>query len=213
METTGEFRISMYRSANEYGYELSSFLVDIKTALDFLATMGSFHLKGVSADSIKTLIRLVEKGKESHLLSVISNWLEWLIAIRDYRHKLVHRLVLKPDSGFFVRQIIEKSVKCRYPVVIPKKTPSFVYDTRLSRLSKLHRDNETLKGLMVESGEAWASLENGSKVLLNSKTNVVPAPGFIAIEVFMKTHLDNFKSFLIEFLQKLKDFDLEIISS
>jgi hypothetical protein len=209
------FSASRSGSADEYGYELAAFLVDIKTALDFLATMGSFHLRGIQADSIKTFIRLVEKGKGSRILSVISNWLDWLIALRDYRGKLVHRLVLKHEKGFVLRQMNKHIVKCRYPVVIPEETPSFVFDTRQTRFSDFHydmNDIDTPVGLAIMSSEAWATIDDGPKILLDSNNNVLPAPGFVAIELFMKRHLDNFHSFLMAFLQSLQSFDLETIS-
>ena len=206
-----EFKYTSRFSADEYGYELAAFLVDLKTGLDFLATIIAYHLRGVEADSIQTLIKLVEKGKTSPVLEVVSKWLDWLIDLRDYRHHLAHRLVIKSKSGFIVHRVGTHRPRTRLPVVVPERSPNFVFDTRMTRLRDMHLDDDPPIGLVLGEGRGTVTLDDGSEEVIFAELDALPSPGYVAIEDFMHSHLNNFRLFFIELLSTLETFDLEVI--
>lgn len=206
-----ESKFTMRISADEYGYELAAFLVDLKTGLDFIAAITAFHLSGVEADSIRTLIKLVRSGKMSPVLDVVSNWLDWLIRLQDYRHQLAHRLIIKAKSSFIIQRVGTHRSKTRLPVVVPERSPKFVFDTRKTRLREMHKNDDPPIGLILGEGRASVTLDDGSEEIVSAEIDALPAPGYIAIDDFMRSHLDDFRSFFIEMLRALEAFEYEAV--
>lgn len=209
---SAELKFTSRRSADEYGYELAAFLVDLKTGLDFLASISAYHLRGIETDSIRTLIKLVSKGKSSPILEVVGAWQDWLIRLRDYRHQLAHRLVIKANSGFILQRVGAHRPSTRLPVVVPERSPRFVFDTRKTRLQEFHHDEVPPPGIVLGEGRASMKLDDGSEEIVSVELDATPAPGFAAIDDFMRSHLDDFRSFVIELLHALEAFELEVIA-
>ena len=130
--------MKMKKDTYEFIYELSAFLEALKSCLDLLAEVASFYFKGIKVNySISPLLKLSNK-KKSNILDFISSNANWIGIIRNYRHPIVHRLVLPLKSGYEIHQINNKSKKILYPVLIPEATPKFIPDTRKNRMM----DNE-----------------------------------------------------------------------
>ena len=128
-------KMSVLRTADHYIYELSAFLTALKSCLDFFATACSSHFVGTHADSIRTLIHGVEqKGKSGPVFHLISKHLAWLKQVREYRHHLVHRMVLAASAGHEIHRRGRHLKAVTYPVAVPQSTPSYVPDTRRHRM-------------------------------------------------------------------------------
>jgi hypothetical protein len=92
--------MKMKKDAYEFIYELSAFLEALKSCMDLLAEVASFYFKGINVNySISPLLKLSNK-KKSKILDFISNNANWIRIIRNYRHPIVHRLVLQLKSGY-----------------------------------------------------------------------------------------------------------------
>jgi len=134
-DKTSNIKMSMKikKEAFEYIYELSAFLSALKSCLDLLSEVSSFYLKGVEVNySITPLLKLSAK-KNSKILDFIKKNEKWLRLITEYRHPLLHRLMLRSNSGFEIHRIGDKTSKVLYPVLIPINTPQFIADTRKQR--------------------------------------------------------------------------------
>src|SRR5439155_24419538 len=116
--------VCMRRSAEPYSFELSAFLVAIKSGFDFLATVGALHLLGITADSIATVMKLANEGVGGPIFAEVMAAVPWLIAVRNYRHHLVHRLVLLPTAGWAVSTRYGTVTAAQVPVVVPEQTPT-----------------------------------------------------------------------------------------
>src|SRR6267154_1848764 len=67
------------KSAAEFAFELSAFFDAVRSALDFLTRVCVFHMKGLKqADSINTLLNVVDGGKTGPILKVIAKHSAWL---------------------------------------------------------------------------------------------------------------------------------------
>jgi len=126
--------VRLQRSADAFAFELSAFLAAIKTGLDFLATVGAMHLPGITADSIATLMKQANKGGGGPILAEVSAAMPWLTSVRDYRHHLLHRLVLLPTAGWAVTSRDGAVAAAAILVIVPEKTPAYVPDTRRARM-------------------------------------------------------------------------------
>lgn len=198
-------RLTIHRSANEYAFELSACLAAIKSSLDFLATVCALHMSGVEADSIRTLMRLVEKGsKKGPFLDEVAEKLEWLHELRDYRDYLVHRLVVLPTSGWTIESIADQTVKAAIPVIVPQGTPKFVPDTRRARMMENDR-----AGLMESKSEAWVSYDDGTRELHHHSVSYEPAPGFLAVEDLMAHHITELEAFFAKIVDRLIVLDFK----
>ena len=95
-------KFSAYTQADHFIYELAAFLEAAKSSLDFLATASLIYFRGIQGDSIRTLIRLADQPKtprEGPILDVVKRHLSWLKQLREYRHHLVHRMVISLSTG------------------------------------------------------------------------------------------------------------------
>ncbi len=120
--------------ANHYVYELSAFLEAMKSAIDFLATVVSLHLKGKQFDKISSLMKLVEKGRIIPLFDQIKSHFNWLSEIREYRHHLVHRLIINISQEYKTLKMSDSLKTYKRPIVVPEKSPKYLPDTRMSTL-------------------------------------------------------------------------------
>lgn len=209
--TLTQFRFSNMNSANQYSYELSAFLMDLRSALDFLATVAAFHLRGVEADSIRTLIRLVKKSKTSPTLDAVANHVDWILTFREYRDRVAHRLVIPLKAGFLLEWVGNHHVVNSYPVVVPDKPPAFVPDTREVRAQQLHLDHGMQEGFVIHESKATGSINEGPDELLRYEKWVTPAPGYTLLDVFMTDHLESFEAFFVELVDSLSAFEIQAI--
>lgn len=193
---TGEARTRVVRSASSYYHELSAFVVALKGALDFIAQLAiDFHFVGEGGDSVRQLLRRVDRGEASVLDVVTSRHSTWILQLREYRHHLVHRLA---PTTVVCEEGIErggKSVRAVAPVVVPSETPEYVPDTRLTAV----QEEEVPPGLMRMEGHAVFT-EGASSSVVRLTLEYRVAPGYVQIEEFCKDHLARCSAFMSEFL-------------
>jgi len=183
-------------NAEPYIYELAAFLEAAKSSLDFLATAFSGYLPGVEADSIQTLIRMAEpthKRAASFELNAVKRHLPWLKELRDYRHHLVHRMVVTASSGHETHREGTITSLANMPVVVPKSTPSYYPDTRLARLTE-----DLPRGLSVMRSRASFTTSDGHEEVVDYTIRYEPSPGYIRIEDFMTRHFDTLTCFFAD---------------
>jgi hypothetical protein len=197
---TATVRIS--RSADELTFELCAFLAAIRSGIDFLARASAQHLKGVQADSITTLLGLVNDGKTGPILKVVAQNAEWLLWLREYRDYLVHRLVIQATGGGQVQWKQGKAVATPFPVVVPSKTQTNVPDTRRARAF-----DEPESRFNVATSEAFITDGDGKKHLIEHSVEMEPADGYIRIEDLMKRDLAAFEHFFVKIVEVLTELD------
>lgn len=180
-------------SDDRYFYELTAFLEALKSSLDFIATVCAKHLKGVQADSISTLMKLVKKGKKGPILNEVSKHLDWLRNLRSYRHHLVHRLGLRFSSDSEVHKVAGEVTSIKHPITIPRATPSYIPFTRRARMTQ-----EGLLCLVYEQHETTVTDEQGNEKVTKLSLHSYPAQGYVAIEDFMDLHLENYENFFVD---------------
>lgn len=201
-----KFVMRMKKDNYNFIYELSAFLEALKSCLDLLAEVASFYLKGVNVNySISPLLKLSNK-KQSKVLKFILKNANWIKIIRNYRHPIVHRLVLSPKSGYEINQINGISNKILYPVLIPDTTPKFTPDTRKKRM--MHDEEDLLENAMY-SIKTCRVIKDGVEEILNSEIKIQAGIGYIRIEDFMRTHNDKCKTYFIEFIRMLDYLNFE----
>ena len=206
----GVFKFQM--SADHYVYELSAFLEALKSSLDFIAAACSPHLRGIEMDSISTLIRLVRKDQSGPILDQVKGNIEWLERLREYRHHVVHRRVISAASGHEVHTVGDSTKKVRHPVVIPVDPPAYIPDTRHSRmLDDVSEDEGNIPGLSRTSSEVSVSTDDVT-LFRDFSVEYRSAPGWIAIEEFMKSHLDTYESFFMQLIEALTELDFTAYS-
>ncbi len=186
--------------ANHYVYELSAFLEAMKSAIDFLATVVSLHLKGIKFDKISSLMKLVEKGRFLTIFDQIEPHFNWITKIREYRHHLVHRLIISISKEYKTLKVFDSSKTYKRPIVVPEKSPRYFPDTRLSRN---HNRN---------SGERFGQLEIktkfGNKSVI-THFEYLPIMGYIPIEKFMVNQLGKFQHFFKDTINILSALDFK----
>ena len=173
-------------TANHYVYELSAFLEAMKSSVDFLATVVSLHLKGKKFDKISKLIKLVEKGSTLPKFDQIKSHFNWLSEMRDYRHHLVHRLMINISKEYKTLKIFDSFKTYKRPIVVPEKSPKYLPDTRLSRTHDL--------GSSKKFGQIEINTNFGNSSR-RTHFEYLPTRGYIPIEEFMKKQLNKFKHF------------------
>lgn len=202
-------RLVVQRSANAYAFELSACLTAIKSSLDFIAMVSALHFSGVDADSIRTLIRLVEKqGKTGPVLDEVAKKLAWLKELREYRHHLVHRLCLVLTSGWVMETVKGQAVKQCCPVVVPQSTPKFVADTRRARMM----DRDSTLGINEMRSESWVKYSDGTEELLEYSTSYEAATGFLRVDELMLYHISELEDFFEKVVSRLIDLDFKLAS-
>jgi hypothetical protein len=200
------FTMKQSKDAHELIYELSAFLAALKSCLDLLAEVMSYYLKGIDVNySITPLLKLMKKRKSKILMFIEKNE-NWIKDIRDYRHPIIHRLVLHSKSGHEIHQRNGKTTKVLYPVLIPKNTPKFVADTRRQRMMN---SNENSLHNSVYSEQTCTVTNNGVEELINFKINIEPSSGYVRIEDFIETNKKVCEKYLIDLIEILNNLNFE----
>lgn len=194
------------KDSYEFIYELSAFLAALKSCLDFLAEVSSFYLKGIKVNySISPLLKLI-KTRHSKILGFIKSNAKWINYICEYRHPIVHRLVINPQSGYEVHQLKNKSSQVLYPVLIPKTKPNFITDTRRHRI--MDNDNDSLPNA-IYSEEICTVTKNGVEEVLHFNVNIEPSDDYIRIEDFIKDHKSKCEDFFIALIEIFNELNFE----
>lgn len=189
-------------SADHYIFEFAAFLEALKSSIDFLAAACQPHLRGVQLDSIKTLIRQVENDKTSSIYNIIKKNLKWLKDLRDYRHHVVHRRIITIKSLLKLKIFNDSSKLFIHPILIPELPPSYVHDTRKSRMEEDLLENK--------------SSYTEKKIIMNGKIidynlEFLFPKNFIPIEKFMEKYLNLLKNFFIDFILEISTFNFKMI--
>jgi hypothetical protein len=195
-------KASISQSRNELTFELCAFFAAIRSGIDFLARACAQHIKGVKADSVTTLLKLVNDGKTGPLLKIIADNAQWLVWLRDYRDYLVHRIVIQATSGGQVIWKHGKAVTTPYPIVVPADTPKHVPDTRRARAFE-----EPESRFNVATSEVYYTYSDGKQHLIEQSVTIEPAEGYIRIEALMKRELTAFEALFIGIVEALTKLD------
>ncbi|TIX93467.1 hypothetical protein [Rhizobium sp. P44RR-XXIV] len=199
----GAFSVSLSISKGEYVHELGAFLGALRSGLDFASVFASRSISGVSAHSITTLVKMVDEGKVAPMLEVVKAHRDWILALRAYRDETVHRLVVaSPASGWRVSHDGLTST-VSLPIVVPKSIPERVSDTRRSR----SMDADVPLGLNEFRKHAVATFPDGTIQALDHSVTYSPANGYIAIDEFMRRHLESYDAFLNDIFGTLSTLD------
>jgi hypothetical protein len=193
-------KTSVTKTADHFIYELAAFFEAVKSSLDFIATACSCYLKGTTTDSIRSFIHSADKNsKHGHFYDVTQRHLVWLKAIREYRHHLVHRMVITTS----IRQEMHKRGKIvkqvRHPVVVPEKTPSYIPDTRYSRMM-IERSNS----LDCTQSESTIEYPDGAREIVDFSIEYSPSKGYMEISGFMELHLHRLEKFFCDMIGEMK---------
>jgi hypothetical protein len=199
-----DFKRTSQRTSDEFGHELCAFLAALKTGLDFLACLVPYHLPALQADSISKVMGVAKKYPSSSVCAVVAKWMDWLEALREYRHHLVHRLVIVPRSGHLFESRGKASASAEVPVIVPENTPRFALDTREHRFRE--DAAEVREGLSIGRGYSCARYDNGEVLFEELTLEVGPVPGYLRIEDFMAMHLAKFETFLADLATAFAEF-------
>jgi hypothetical protein len=199
---------------DNYVFELSAFLEALKSALDLLAEVCSWYLRGVDVNySIQPLIKLARKGNDGPVLGEVHENLSWLEGLREYRHYLVHRLVPSMYGRYEMRRKKKRKAQVRYPVVVPTSTPRFVPDTRQSRReASLQDENALLPGLELSESQVTVKYDDGTEELAEYSVELSASAGYMPIEEFMQFHISHFEDFFEQILKALEKLQFRPIS-
>ncbi len=192
--------LTIEKPANHYVYELSAFLEALKSTIDFLATVAGFHIKGVQLDSISTLMNMVKKGRTGLIFDQIKTHYEWLSYIRDYRHHLVHRLILYMSSVYKKIDVFNQSKTYLKPITVPKKPPKNILDTRENRLLG--------DGFSYERSRIEIKTKYGEKSI-RTHFEYLPDIGYIPIKDFMENQLKSFRLFFKDIIDILTTLEFK----
>lgn len=187
-------------SANHYVYELSAFLEAMKSAIDFLATVVSLQLKGKKFDKISSLMKLVEKGRIIPIFDQIKSHFNWLSEIREYRHHLVHRLMINISQKYKTLKISDSLKTYKRPIVVPEKSPKFFPDTRISRMH------------IMDSSKKFGQMEIKTRFgnkSVRTHFEYLPIRGYIPIKEFMGKQLGKFSHFFKNIIDILTVLDFK----
>lgn len=195
-------KASFSRSRSELTFDLCAFFAAIRSGIDFLARTCAQHIKGVEADSVTTMLKLVNDGKTGPLLKIIADNAQWLVWLRDYRDYLVHRLVIQATSGGQIQWKEGKSTTTLYPIVVPADTPKHVPDTRRVRAL-----DEPESRFNVATSEAYFTDPEGNKHWIEHSVTMEPTEGYIRIEVLMERELVAFEALFISIVEALAKLD------
>ena len=189
------------RTADCYVYELAAFFEALKSSLDFLATASSAFIKGMDTDSIRSFIKCADKGTRSGgLFDVTKGHLTWLKDLREYRHHLVHRMVITATAGYEMHRQGNLTQAVIRPIVVPSSTPRYVPDTRRSRMM-----GEQDSHLDCSTSEATVQCPDGTKKTVQFSVQYTPSDGFVEISEFMVAHRQRFEAFFCEIISELKE--------
>ena len=187
-------------TANNYVYELSAFLEAIKSAIDFLATVTSSHFKGMSFDKISSLIKFVKKRRINPIFNQIAVHFNWLSYIREYRHHLVHRLLMNISKEYMTLKIGDSLKTFSRPIIVPEESPKYFPDTRRSRFHNIGSSDK------FGSIEIRAQFENES---VTTHVEYLAMEGYIPIDEFMENQLNKFGLFFKDMIDILTTLDFK----
>lgn len=195
----GKIKTSVTRTADHFIYELAAFFEAAKSSLDFIATGCSAYLKGITTDSIRSFIRYVDQNsKRVHVFEVTKRHLVWLKEIREYRHHLVHRMVITASIGHEVHKRGNLVKQVKHPVVVPKSTPSYFPDTRRSRMVQ-----EEPSCLDCTSSEITVEYPDGTKEIVDFSIEYRPSKGYAEISELMASHLHRLEDFFCDIIGEI----------
>ena len=195
-----EIKTSVTRTADHFVYELAAFFEAAKSSLDFIATASSGYFKGITTDSIRTFILCVDhNSKNGHVFDVTKRHLVWLKEIREYRHHLVHRMVITASIGHETYKRGNKVKQVRHPVVVPESTPSFFPDTRRSRMIQ-----GELSCLDCTCSESTVEYPDGTKGIVDFSIEYHPSKGYAEISELMASHLHRLEEFFCDIIGEIK---------
>lgn len=193
------YSMSLVSSSGEYIYELVAFLAALRSGLDFLAMVAARSLPGVSTHSIHTLMKMAENGQQGAVIAVVKEHHDWLRGLKDYRDEVIHRLVIQaPTAGWLISHN-GKTSEAILPLVVPRVTPKFTIDTRLSRFM----EEEVPIGLAKSESLSTATFEGGAEKVLDHKISYQPTDDYVPIQIFMVEHLAAYDAFLADMFQAL----------
>jgi hypothetical protein len=195
----GVIKTSVTRTADNFIYELAAFFEAAKSSLDFIATACSEYLKFMTTDSIRSFIRSVDKNsKTGHVFDVTQRHLVWLKEIREYRHHLVHRMVITTSIGHETHKRGKIVRQVRHPIVVPKTTPSYIPDTRYSRMIQ-----EEQSRLDCTRAESVVEYPDGTKELVDFSIEYSPSEGYAEISELMALHLHQLEEFFCDMIAEI----------
>jgi hypothetical protein len=188
--------------ATAYIHELSAFLAAIRSGLDFLAHAAARTIKGITAHSIHTLENMAQKGMTGPILDVVKAHSDWLKELRDYRDEVIHRLVVSAPAAGWLVSVKGKTSKTVLPIVVPRKTPGRMLDTRRSRSME---DSDVPRGLNRSESYGEVTFPDGTKKTLEHKVVFTPAASYVSIAELMEHHLSEYQKFCIATLAAIVD--------
>lgn len=203
--SASNFTMSVTRPSGDCAHELAAFLAALRSGLDFLTMAACRSLPGTTAHSIQTLMSMVAKGQTAPILAVVTEHLGWLNQLKDYRDEIIHRLVIQqPDTGWKVSHNGKTSIAV-LPVVVPKRTPRFMADTRRSRMM----DADLPLGLDFHESIGKETRPDGSERVFEHTIKYSPAVGYTPIEKFMRKHVGSYDAFLNDVFVLLAKLNFE----
>jgi hypothetical protein len=196
----GVIKTSVTKTADHFIYELAAFFEAVKSSLDFIATACSGYLRGMTTDSIRSFIRSVDKNsKRGHVYDVTQRHLVWLKEIREYRHHLVHRIVITTSIGQETHKRGKIVKQVSHPVVVPEKTPSYFPDTRYSRMMQ-----EESNCLDCTRSESTVEYPDGTREVVDFSIEYSPSKGYVEISELMELHLHRLEEFFSDMIAEIK---------
>ena len=196
-------KISVRKTADHFVYELAAFFEASKSSLDFISAASSWYLNGINTDSIRTLIRCVDRNIGSGIIfNVTKQHFSWLKQVREYRHHLVHRMIISTSIGHEVHrrgQIVKTS---KHPVVVPESTPAYFPDTRRTRMME-----DEPRGLNSTHFEGFVKHSDGTEQLIDFSNEYNPAEGYVEIYSLMAKHLNYLGKFFCEMIMAMKSMN------
>lgn len=198
-------KASVRRSGDHFTYELAAFFEAVKSSLDFIATVCSRYLKGVTTDSIRSFIRSVDRNSKcGHVYDVAQKHLVWLKEVREYRHHLVHRMVITTSIGQETHKLGKIVKQIRHPVVVPEKTPSYFPDTRYSRMMQ-----EEPNCLDCTRFESTVECPDGRRELVDFSIEYSPSKGYMEISELMDMHLHRLEEFFCDMIIEIEKMNFK----
>jgi len=198
-------KVSVRKSADKFIYELAAFFETAKSSVDFLSNACCIYLKGIKTDSIRTFIRCVDKNSENTpIFNIVKRHLSWLHQMREYRHHLVHRMVITTSTGQEIHKLGNIVKHINHPVVVPNSTPSYYPDTRRLRMME---DEPT--GLNHSYSGGKIKYPDGTEEVIEFSMEYKPAKGYAEISEFMKSHLDTLEDFFFDIINEMKSFNFK----
>lgn len=204
LSENAKVKISVIRTADHFIYELAAFFEALKSSLDFIASASSLYFKGINVNnSIRTFIKCADKNcMNNSFINVIKKYLVWLKQVRDYRHHLVHRMVITVSDGYEIHKWGDITKIINYPVIVPETTPSYFPDTRRSRMindNNIYFDQKRFEGTV--------EYPDGTKKIIDFSVEYKPSKGYKEISEFMTLHLHKFEHFFRDILTELKSMN------